>query len=69
MPFKVSQVLCGATFKVMTSKEGGKNYYKGKGCITIGFNTKHAKFLVDKNRIVQFVVPAGLENFEVRKHA
>ena len=47
----------GATRRVLTGKTGLCGYYKGKGWSAAGFNTQDAKYLVDRNRIHQFVVP------------
>eukprot|EP00126_Sphaerothecum_destruens_P004091 Sdes_comp17990_c0_seq1m7252 len=54
----------GATHRVMTSKFGKKNYYKGKGCKPTGFHTKHGRYVVLKNRIPEFIVP-DLQGFSV----
>ncbi len=53
----IAQIWQRSDRRVLTGKTGPRCYYKGKGCSAAGFNTQDAKYLVDRNRIHQFVVP------------
>lgn len=41
----------------MSSKQGNKHYYKGKGCNSIGYVSRKGRFVVDPYKVVHFVVP------------
>ena len=55
---QLDKAIKGATRRVFTSKNGNKNYYKGKGTGAMGQHTRHADYIVDYSRIRQFVVPS-----------
>jgi len=42
------------------SRSKGKNYYKGRRSGSMGFLTKHARFMVDWKKVRTYVVPEGI---------
>ena len=51
----------------LTSKRGNKNYYKGKGATKEGRLTSKGRFIVDKLKRLQLVVP-DLTGFKLKPY-
>ena len=51
----------------LTTKKAGKGYYKGKGGTTEGHFGKGGRFVRDKTKMLELVVP-NLEGFKVRTY-
>jgi hypothetical protein len=64
----VGRIVCGlfkgARRRPITSKEGNKNFYKGKGSGKMGYWNKDGKYVVEQWRTRQFIVP-DLSDFKV----
>lgn len=48
----------------LSRKHGNKNYYRGTGARTVGHVSSTGKFVVDKDRLLNFQVP-DLTDFQV----
>ena len=48
----------------LTPKMGPKDFYKGRGCRSLGFHTRKGGFQVTKNKLPYFEIP-DLTDFEV----
>lgn len=48
----------------LTTKQAGKDYYKGTGTGSMGRHTKHGGYIVDYNKVRTYVCP-DLKDFEV----
>lgn len=60
--------LKGATHKVLHVKDGPRGYYKGNRCSRPGILTRHGAFLLDRNRLRQFIVPSLLSVCPLRPY-
>lgn len=65
--FKDGQIFYGLTKRgskrhPLTSKQGNKDFYKGTRSSGIGFLDKHAKYIVNWDRVRTYVVPADLNS-------
>jgi hypothetical protein len=49
----------------LSRKHGNKNFYKGTGTRSVGRITSRGKFVVEKDRLIDFQVP-DLSDFKVR---
>lgn len=47
----------GASRAVMSSKRGNKNFYKGKGAGRLGSWTKSNKYIIEKWRLRDYIIP------------
>jgi hypothetical protein len=52
----------------LNTKRVAKGFYKGKGCTKEGRITKKAKFMVDKTKQLELVVPPDLANFRLKPY-
>jgi len=41
----------------LTGKRGNKNYYKGKGCRTMGRHTRKGKYILMEEKMPDYMVP------------
>ena len=57
MFFSLQKAMRGARRRPLTGKTGNKDYYKGSGGGSMGYNTKRGKYLIDATKLRQFVVP------------
>lgn len=49
----------------LTTKQAGKDYYKGTGSGAMGRHTKHGGYVLDYNKVRTYMVPAIPRNFAV----
>ena len=63
----LERFLKGATRRVLTGKTGPRCYYKGKRCTPAGFLTNKSYFLIDRNRLHEFIVP-DLSGFPLKPY-
>lgn len=49
----------------LTTKQAGKDYYKGNRTGSMGWHTKHGGYKIDYKKVRTYVVPEGLANFNV----
>lgn len=54
---KLTQVIFGATRRIMSGKHGNKNFYKGRGVRNAGVPTKWGGYRFIQKKIPQYVVP------------
>jgi large subunit ribosomal protein L41 len=52
-------------FFKLTTKQAGHDYYKGTRTGTVGRHTKHGGYIVNYDRVRTYVVPSGLDTFEL----
>ncbi|XP_003387557.1 PREDICTED: 39S ribosomal protein L41, mitochondrial-like [Amphimedon queenslandica] len=64
---KLGFLLLGARRRVLTSKDGKKSFYKGRGCKPTGFHTRNGQFRVVKSMIPEIVVP-DLSEFDLKPY-
>lgn len=50
----------------LTSKQGNKNFYKGHGAAGVGKTTSKGRYIINRDKVRTFVVPAGLESCELK---
>lgn len=50
----------------LTTKQTNAGFYKGNRTGTIGWHTKYGGFRIDWLRVRTYVVPEGLDKFDVR---
>merc|ERR1712224_569606 len=48
-------------------KHGPANFYKGYGCTPMGHHTRKGRFIVDRAKIPQYIVP-DLTGFELKAY-
>ena len=48
----------------LTTKRAGKGYYKGNGCRSEGRHTSKGKFIMDRSKMLELIVP-DLTDFKV----
>ncbi|TPX38326.1 hypothetical protein SmJEL517_g00113 [Synchytrium microbalum] len=65
---RATAVLLGASKRVLTPKDGNKNFYKGTGSGRMGHFVKGGKYVIDEWRLRTFVVPENLGNFKLRPY-
>lgn len=51
----------------LNTKWAKKGYVKGKGCRSTGWHTSKGKYIIDKKKLVEFVVP-DLSNFKLKPY-
>lgn len=51
----------------LTTKRVGKGFYKGKGCRSEGRHTSKGKFLMDRSKMLELVVP-DLNGFKLKPY-
>ncbi|KAF2400693.1 50S ribosomal protein-like protein YmL27 [Trichodelitschia bisporula] len=49
----------------LTTKQAGKDYYKGTGSGSMGRHTKRGGYVVEYRKVRSYVCPAGLDKFEL----
>jgi len=64
---KLTPLLLGAARRVMTGKDGNKNFYKGRGVRNPGFHTKWGGYKIVPMKVAQFIVP-DLNGFEMKPY-
>eukprot|EP00118_Oscarella_pearsei_P025599 m.308445 g.308445 ORF g.308445 m.308445 type:complete len:102 (+) comp44015_c0_seq1:50-355(+) len=68
MPLNVIRGLIrGARRGNMTSKRGNRTFYKGRGAKSTGYHTSKGNFIVQKQKVPEFVVP-DLTGFQLRPY-
>ncbi|KAG5358466.1 54S ribosomal protein L27 [Yarrowia sp. B02] len=50
----------------LTSKQGNKNFYKGHGAAGVGKTTSKGRYIINRDKVRTFVVPAGLESCDLK---
>ncbi|XP_004207937.1 large ribosomal subunit protein mL41A isoform X1 [Hydra vulgaris] len=64
---QLTNILFGATRRVMTGKHGNKNFYKGRGVRNPGFNTKFGAYRIVPKKVHEFIVP-DLTGFQMKPY-
>ncbi|KAI1429767.1 putative ribosomal protein [Xylaria sp. FL1777] len=49
----------------LTTKDINKGFYKGTRTGSMGRHTKHGTYIIEWNKVRTYVVPAGLETFNL----
>ncbi|TPX54997.1 hypothetical protein SeMB42_g00026 [Synchytrium endobioticum] len=62
---RATLVVQGASKRVLTSKDGNKNFYKGTGSGAMGHFVQGGRYVIDEWKRRQFVVPEGLSLFKL----
>jgi Mitochondrial ribosomal protein L27 len=60
-----TSVLCGAVRRVLTSKKGNKNFYKGSRTKRMGIFSRSGNFITQDFRLRQFEVPLFNDDLQV----
>ena len=53
----------------LTTKQAGKDYYKGTGSGQMGWHTKHGGYIVNNDFVRTYKVPENLKDFKVCRTA
>lgn len=51
-------------FLQLSSKQGNRTFYKGKGCAPTGRHTSKGRYIIQESKLPQYIVP-DLKNFEL----
>ena len=53
----------------LTTKQVSNGYYKGTGSGAMGRHTKHGGYVIEWQKVRNYVVPEGLKDFKVGKRS
>ncbi|XP_047312279.1 39S ribosomal protein L41-A, mitochondrial-like [Impatiens glandulifera] len=56
-----------SSLSILTSKSGPRNYYKGKNCKPTGFHTRKGGYVVQEEKLPNYVVP-DLTGFKLKPY-
>ncbi|CAL8104776.1 unnamed protein product [Prunus armeniaca] len=56
-----------SSLDILSSKRAPRDYYKGKNCKPIGFHTRKAKYVVQQEKLPNYVVP-DLTDFKLKPY-
>nr|XP_043636852.1 39S ribosomal protein L41-B, mitochondrial-like [Erigeron canadensis] len=56
-----------SSLNILTSKTGPRDYYKGKNCKPIGFHTRKGGYVVQQEKLPNYVVP-DLTDFKLKPY-
>ncbi len=54
--------------RILTAKNSPKDYYKGTGTGPTGRHTKHGDYIIEPERVRQWVVPTNLDTFSLKPY-
>ncbi|CAN6562164.1 hypothetical protein ACFX13_028819 [Malus domestica] len=56
-----------SSLDILSSKRAPRDYYKGKNCKPTGFHTRKAKYVVQQEKLPNYVVP-DLTDFKLKPY-